>query len=65
MILGVPGGARSARGPNLFPRTVTWAAFVMVMAGPTGQFQLKTLGVVPKPANELPSIRIWALSCET
>ena len=61
---GVPLGALSASGPNVLLRIVTSAAFVMVIAGPTGQFHPKTLGVVPKPVNELPSIRMFVLSCE-
>ena len=48
---GVPLGALSASGPNVLPRIKTWAALVMVIAGPTGQFHPKTLGVVPKPKN--------------
>ena len=46
-ILGVPGGTPFASGPKVLPRITTCEALVMAIAGPTGQIQSKTLGVVP------------------
>ena len=42
---------------------MTWAAQVMVIAGPTGQFYPKTLGVVPKPESGEAQPRCWDDCC--